>query len=46
MKNSEALFLTVLGVLIFGKIIPLLLVATIIIGLAVIIDTAIKENKS
>ncbi len=45
MKSLSKVLVPLVLVVLFGKIIPLLIVAGLLIGLVVIIDTAVKEGK-
>lgn len=41
----KKLILAILGAVVFGKLFPLVLLALLLVGIAVIINTAIKEGK-
>lgn len=41
----KKLILAILGAIVFGKLFPLVLLALLLVGIAVIISTAVKEGK-
>lgn len=41
----KKLILAILGAIVFGKLFPLVLLALLLVGIAVIISTTVKEGK-
>lgn len=41
----KKLILAILGAVVFGKLFPLVLLVLLLVGIAVIISTAVKEGK-